>query len=526
MTYRKTAVAIVVALGLGAAHASAQVATIGDLLLGHGTAGLAVDPVSRKAFVSNYNSGTLSVIDVDTLTTAQYPVGANPRRLAHDANLQRTYIVNDTRPGRVTVFDAMANQVLIEIPVGARPRTISADFARGEVYVANLDSNTMSVISTTSNQVVAEVSVGSSPFMGDVDSVRGRIYVVSQADRAVHVIDQVTRQVIGRIDTLAFPQAATVDRRTGKVYVNGAVDNVVQVVDPDTLLTRVQLPVGGLTSFGATSDVYRRYYLPSMRDDIVTVIDTDTDEIVRVVPTGRSPQQILSDGSGGNWYVVNQIGNSVTVFDSRNDQSVAAFATQVNPWRIGVGVDRVFVLNQNGAARDSVTIAHQLDTLAGTTVAGGWYHADFDHYFHTTGEVESRLLGDGLFGNAWDRTYDYFRVWTEQGPNRVQVCRFLSTAFGQKSSHFHTASADECETVKKNPHWQFEAMAYYVELPDGMGGCRAGTVPLFRLYNNGTGGAPNHLFTASSGVRDSAAGKGWTLEGVAACVPSLRGDEL
>ena len=59
--------------GVGA-EAEVQVTQIGDLTLGHGSAGLAVDPVSRKAYVTNYTSGTLSVIDVDTHVSEPHDV--------------------------------------------------------------------------------------------------------------------------------------------------------------------------------------------------------------------------------------------------------------------------------------------------------------------------------------------------------------------------------------------------------------------------------------------------------------------
>jgi YVTN family beta-propeller protein len=508
-----------------------EVTKIGDVTLGHGTAGIALDPVSRKAYVTNYTSGTLSVIDVDTLVSQDFPVGDNPRRLVHNANLQRTYIVNDTTPGRVTVFDAKTNQVTAEIPVGNRPRSVTADFAYGEVYVANVNSDTVSVIDVESNTVVAEVSVGSSPFMGGIDRVRGRVYVVSQLDRVVHVIDQASKQVIARLDTLRNPGDATVDQRTGKVYVNSPLDNVVQVMDPDTLQFTKQIPVGSNTTFGAISDVYRRYYLPSQNDYTVTVIDVDSDEIVKIVTAGPQPQQVSIEGGDGNYYVVNRVGNSVSVFDSRDDRLLTTYNVGVNPWRIAVGMDKVFVLNENGNRQDSMSMAAQVNTLAGTTAVTEWYHAELDHFFHTAGGRENRLLADGIFGNAWDATYEFFRVWSEEGPNRVQMCRFYSTAFGAKSSHFYTASASECEVLRTGSDWKFEAMAYYVELPDSAGACRPGTVPIFRLYNNGLGGAPNHRFTTSEDKRKTMMEKGWVSEGtgdhgIVACVPSLKGNEL
>ncbi len=56
------------------------------------------------------------------------------------------------------------------------------------------------------------------------------------------------------------------------------------------------------------------------------------------------------------------------------------------------------------------------------------------------------------------------------------------------------------------------------------GSCAAGTVPLYRLYNNGMSGAPNHRYTTSQAVRASMIAAGWLPEGngddgVFACVP-------
>ena len=53
--------------------------------------------------------------------------------------------------------------------------------------------------------------------------------------------------------------------------------------------------------------------------------------------------------------------------------------------------------------------------------------------------------------------------------------------------------------------------------------CAIGTVPLYRLYNNGQGGAPNHRFAVDPTVRTSMIAAQWTPEdngadGVLACV--------
>jgi hypothetical protein len=67
--------------------------------------------------------------------------------------------------------------------------------------------------------------------------------------------------------------------------------------------------------------------------------------------------------------------------------------------------------------------------------------------------------------------------------------------------------------VQLNPNWQFEGVVFGAILPDAVGNCPAGTQPIYRLYNNGQGGAPNDRYTVSAVIRDAMIGVGWISEG-------------
>jgi hypothetical protein len=55
---------------------------------------------------------------------------------------------------------------------------------------------------------------------------------------------------------------------------------------------------------------------------------------------------------------------------------------------------------------------------------------------------------------------------------------------------------------------------------DATGGCPAGTVPLYRVYNHGMGNAPNHRFVTTLAEKQLMVAKGYDDEGVRACVPA------
>jgi hypothetical protein len=150
-------------------------------------------------------------------------------------------------------------------------------------------------------------------------------------------------------------------------------------------------------------------------------------------------------------------------------------------------------------------------------------HGDWGHYFVTSLADEIGKLDDGTFA-GWQRTGLKFKAYPNGTGGTANVCRFFSTAFNPRSSHFYTPVAGECAVVKGNPSWSFEGEVFGVVLPSPGGACPAGTEPLYRLYNNGEGAAPNHRYTTDAEIRSIMLVFGWLPEGygplgVIACVP-------
>jgi len=163
------------------------------------------------------------------------------------------------------------------------------------------------------------------------------------------------------------------------------------------------------------------------------------------------------------------------------------------------------------------------------SVAIEYFHRGYGHYFASAGVGETRRLDtDPDWKAQWSRTGYAFNVWSVPEAERLPVCRFWSgQSFAPKSSHFYTPYAGECAKVKADPVWQFEGNAFALRLPEaGLGfvTCPSDTRPLYRAYNRGMSGAPNHRYTTDRAVLDEMIAQGWTMEGdastqVFACVP-------
>ncbi len=153
-----------------------------------------------------------------------------------------------------------------------------------------------------------------------------------------------------------------------------------------------------------------------------------------------------------------------------------------------------------------------------------FYHPQFDHYFITAYADEAAGLTAGKLP-PWVQTGQTFPVWQKAADGTASVCRFFSSTFSPKSSHFYTHSPAECQQLRNGNVWQLEATDAFAVMPTTDGNCTANTVPLYRLYNNGMSGAPNHRYTKSPAIRAQMAAAGWVAEGsgpdsVFACIPA------
>ncbi len=187
--------------------------------------------------------------------------------------------------------------------------------------------------------------------------------------------------------------------------------------------------------------------------------------------------------------------------------AVGARSSTVTVTSDGAGSPHAILVSGNGLAGGGVPPPNTI-----TAVAVEYYHAAFDHYFITSITDEITKLDNGTFV-GWTRTGRSFKVRPSPGKGLNAVCRFFSTAFGAKSSHFYTPNAPECTIVKANVAWTFEDEVFFIAYPDLDGTCPADTIPVYRMYNNGQGGAPNHRYTTDLDVRSQMLAQGWIPEG-------------
>lgn len=240
-------------------------------------------------FVSNYGSNNVSVIDADTYEElTQVRVGIAPGAIVADPpfdtinqmrgptsdqiNRWRAYreqnvqvYVANTASNTVSVilFNTadVAVQNVYTLAVGSSPAALDVDTLRGKVYVANHDSDSVSIINSldvmdgnTTSAVTSLTNLGTGgtgiavdPFFARLhllkDSPAQLVFLQTPADTATGSLKSFMTPITGVLPVGTRPRFLTMDPEGNKLYITDS-DGTVHVVDKTTRRLIKDIPAG------------------------------------------------------------------------------------------------------------------------------------------------------------------------------------------------------------------------------------------------------------------------------------------
>ena len=338
--------------------------------VGQHPSGVAVDPTTGTAYVTNYGDDTLSLIDESTDTvTATVPVGiGEPEGVAVDPITDTVYVTG--RSGSdVSVIDGATNAVTDILQVGHTidpddlPFPVAVDPATDTVYVANWSDNTMEVIDGATNTVTATVAVGYGPTGVAVDPSTDTVYVSSSISNSVSVIDGATDTVTATVAVGSQPGGVAVDPSTDTVYVTNTGNGTVSVIDGATDTVTDTVAVGsepfGVDVDPSTGTAYETNY----GDNTVSVIDEATN-IVTTMAVGGGPVRVAVDPDTDTAYAVNRSDETVSVITSPP-------GTPGAPSAVAGDTQATVTVAPPGSDSGGVPTSYTVTAADGTTAANG-----------------------------------------------------------------------------------------------------------------------------------------------------------
>ena len=259
------------------------------------------------------------------------------------------------------------------------PHGVAANPVTNRIYVANIGSNTVSVIDSATNGVIATVPVGVNPFGVAVNSATNRIYVVNAGANTVSVINGATNTVIGGpIGVGSGPEGVAVNESTNRVYVaifGGFAGTTVSVIDgtgpgPGTFL--YNRTVGTAPNGVAVNRTTNRIYVTNYASSNVSVLDGGAaDAVVATIPVGANPNSLDVDRTANRVYLANTTPNTLTVINGATNAVIPpTIPVGLNPDGVAVssGGKKAYVANNVG---DSVSIVNTVTNAVEQTLTVG-----------------------------------------------------------------------------------------------------------------------------------------------------------
>lgn len=239
--------------------------------LGHQSDHIAVNPITHKAYVNEPVNGSIAVIDGASQTiAARIPrsFGTVPTAVAVDPGTNTVFAT--TRDGKLLVIDGADNTVDATVTVGESPSDIDVDLSTHLVYVTSIGS--VFVFDPLSGSVT-RISVGGHPSALAVNSNTQRVYVADSESEGVTVIDATEKIVRTRIATEAAGWDVALDAETDAVYV-ATRDDSVTVIDAVDESVDGSIPLDGAYAVAIDPDT-NFLYAVSLAGQLLVVDGSD-----------------------------------------------------------------------------------------------------------------------------------------------------------------------------------------------------------------------------------------------------------
>jgi len=198
---------------------------------------LAVSPNDRRLLVSNWCSGDLSIIDLDTEEEIRrIELGKYPRGIAIDSRSSFAYI---TLMGedQIAVLNLIDYSLSWISAYGETPRHVVLDPSNRYLYISLSRPGEVAKVDLVKRDLVKKVKSGSETRSITLGPDGRFLYVVNYEDNSISKLDAVNMLVLETIDVHEKPIGITFDNETKQLWVACYTGSILIYEDKDYLTT-------------------------------------------------------------------------------------------------------------------------------------------------------------------------------------------------------------------------------------------------------------------------------------------------
>jgi YVTN family beta-propeller protein len=277
---------------------------------------IAIDPGDLTAYVTNSGTGTISVVNVETLATSAIklatgskPLGVVVDPITHavyvtEANAHEIAVINGATCNATSTTNCAAT--LVDAGAGSLPESIAVDPTTKTVYFTAAGKGQIDVLSEATNKIVAEVPATNSlnkPNDLGVDTAQNFLFFTDFGANSLGRIDvsgcdatttSGCKTAPRKVNVGSGPDGIAVDPNNKTVYVSNSGSNSISVVNETLNVTAV-------TQLGAIAHTPEKPALsPSGKALLVPCLRAGTTKngVVVVSVSSNSPTSLLAGGKG------------------------------------------------------------------------------------------------------------------------------------------------------------------------------------------------------------------------------------
>ncbi len=270
--------------------------TVIETTVGRDPRTVAITPDDTRIVVVNRGDGTLSVVDLLTMTvTATYPVGLLPYGVVTSSNSSAWVTLEGTDEVIRIALATGEIEARISVPDAPAGLALWGDF----LYVTHLWSGNFSLLYIPQNRTVETISSAVNASLTQavaIDPQRGIAYLPQSrlnSDNPALTVDSTVLPNVAVLNLASF-----------------SIDPTLQI-----RMSTADQPVN--MPFAAVVDISRRWlYVANAGSNNISVIDLVTGLSVTTFTVKSNPRGMILSNNAGQVYVHNMIDGTVTVFDT------------------------------------------------------------------------------------------------------------------------------------------------------------------------------------------------------------------
>ena len=227
-------------------------------------------------------------------TDACYPtelaragVGASPHGVAINLSAQRLFVANHDSDS-LSIISSYSYAVLKTIYAGDGPNGVAYNSKNGYIYIADRNSNKVRVIRASNYSFVKDVSVGSLPNGVAANNVSNKVYVANFGSGTVSIINGSTNTVEKTVTVGSEPSNIAIDTGLNKAFVSLHGAGRIAAISSTGAVTSIDVYSAG--PYGIAVDTVRKLvYVATIDSFRIAVVNASTNTFLGWAEIRRMP---------------------------------------------------------------------------------------------------------------------------------------------------------------------------------------------------------------------------------------------